>query len=70
MTFRRFSLCLILAVNLLQFPSSVSADDGNDDAAQKYYEDNGTRNWDGFGAGDDSITYWTDYAILPKRCIV
>jgi hypothetical protein len=37
----------------------AAADDG---AAQNYY--------DGFGAGDDYIKYWTDYAILPKRCIV
>jgi hypothetical protein len=44
---------------------------GDDDAAaaQAYYYDNLQNNGD-FSAGDDTITYWTDYAILPKRCIV
>eukprot|EP00535_Pseudo-nitzschia_heimii_P010158 CAMPEP_0197183830 /NCGR_PEP_ID=MMETSP1423-20130617/8454_1 /TAXON_ID=476441 /ORGANISM="Pseudo-nitzschia heimii, Strain UNC1101" /LENGTH=382 /DNA_ID=CAMNT_0042634465 /DNA_START=305 /DNA_END=1453 /DNA_ORIENTATION=- len=44
---------------------------GDDDvaAAQAYYYDNLENNGD-FSAGDDTITYWTDYAILPKRCIV
>ena len=41
----------------------------NDDAEQAYYYDNIYSNSD-FSAGDDTITYWTDYAILPKRCIV
>jgi hypothetical protein len=74
MSFIRFSLFVLLAINLL---SAASAEDGggNDDAAaddayDQYYENNGSRNWDGYGAGDDIITYWTDYAILPKRCIV
>ena len=39
------------------------------DAEQAYYYDNIYSNSD-FSAGDDTITYWTDYAILPKRCIV
>jgi hypothetical protein len=77
MSYRRFSLFLLLAINLL---SAAIADDGGgnddganaaaDDAYDQYYESNGVRNWDGYGAGDDAITYWTDYAILPKRCIV
>ena len=41
----------------------------DDDAAQAYYYDNLQNNGD-YSAGDDTITYWTDYAILPKRCIV
>ena len=41
----------------------------NDDAQQAYYYDN--IDYSGaFSAGDDTIQYWTDYAILPKRCIV
>lgn len=46
-------------------------DDGaaEDDAEQAYYYNNIYDNGD-FSAGDDTITYWTDYAILPKRCIV
>ena len=49
-------------------------DDGNDDAvgddagAQQYYYSN--LNDDGTFGNDDYIKYWTDYAILPKRCIV
>jgi hypothetical protein len=35
---------------------------GNDDGAQTY---NGI-----FGNSGDYIKYWTDYALLPKRCIV
>ncbi|CAJ1929109.1 unnamed protein product [Cylindrotheca closterium] len=41
-----------------------------DDAYQKYFANNGQKNWDGFGAGNDNIQYWTDYAIYPDRCIV
>ena len=25
---------------------------------------------DQYAVGDDYIKYWTDYAILPKRCII
>lgn len=47
-----------------------AAEEANeDDAEQAYYYDNIYSNGD-FSAGDDTITYWTDYAILPKRCIV
>ena len=35
-----------------------------DDAAN--YDDDYAANY----AGDDYIKYWTEYAILPKRCIV
>ena len=53
--------------------AAVQGDDAavqnNDDAAQAYYYDN-VQN-DGDYSGDDyAIQYWTDYAILPKRCIV
>jgi len=41
----------------------------NDDAAQSYYYDNVQNDGD-YSAGDDAIKYWTNYAILPKRCIV
>ena len=48
-------------------------DDGNanangDDAVQRYQ--NNANDDAMFSAGDDYIKYWTDYAILPKRCIV
>lgn len=48
--------------------AAANADDG-DDAAQ-YYDNGDDNNNDGYGAGDDYIKYYTDYAILPKRCIV
>jgi hypothetical protein len=41
----------------------------NDDAAAQYNNNYNMDNAD-FSAGDDFIKYWTDYAILPKRCIV
>ena len=46
--------------------AAEDADEGDDAAAG---DDAGD---DAVAAGDDStgITYWTDYAILPKRCIV
>ncbi len=44
-------------------------ENNQDDAEQAYYYNNIYSNSD-FSAGDDTITYWTDYAILPKRCIV
>jgi hypothetical protein len=95
MEFRNVSLLLLL---LLASLSTVSADQGNDDAYQAgddaqaddaqgddaqgddaqqddayqadgddaaYYDDGS-----GFSAGDTYIKYWTDYAVLPKRCIV
>ena len=40
-------------------------DDGNGDDAVVYDDDDGA-----VYGGDDYIKYWTDYAILPKRCIV
>ena len=56
--------------------AAVQGDDAaqaaNDDGAAEeyeYYYD--TTDYGGdFSAGDDTIQYWTDYAILPKRCIV
>jgi hypothetical protein len=48
---------------------AAANDDAGDDAAQEYSNGDDT-NDDGYGAGDDYIKYYTDYAILPKRCIV
>ena len=60
---------------LLALASVVAAeqdvDDAyNDDAAQQYYYANLNQNDTYFSAGDAYIKYWTDYAIIPKRCIV
>ena len=79
---KKISLCALLAINLLAAPGVLADDGGNDDGAnnnnnngdddayQKYFANNGEKNWDGFGAGNDNIQYWTDYAIYPDRCIV
>ena len=47
----------------------AAAQEAEEEAEQEYYYDNIYSNAD-YSAGDDVITYWTDYAILPKRCIV
>lgn len=56
-------------------------DDDNQSYAQKYYGDGGSKNEYYTSNGDnyqtykgdyqkgDDITYWTEYAILPKKCI-
>lgn len=49
---------------------AAAENNNNDDAAQAYYYDNVESDGDYSQGDDDSITYWTDYAILPKRCIV
>ena len=53
--------------------AAVQGDDAavqnNDDAAQGYYYDNAQNGGD-YSGDDYTIQYWTDYAILPKRCIV
>lgn len=46
----------------------AAAQENGDDAVEEYYYDNIYSNSD-YSAGDDVITYWTDYAVLPKRCI-
>lgn len=43
---------------------------GDDDGAQQYYYANLNQDNGYYSAGDDYIKYWTDYAILPQRCIV
>ena len=37
--------------------------DATDDDGMQSYNDN-------YANDDGSITYWTEYALLPKRCIV
>ena len=39
------------------------ADDGMEAYGNNYYQND-------YQEGDDYIQYWTDYALLPKRCIV
>ncbi len=56
--------------NYDDYNNNYNADDAaqQDDAVDEYYYDNIYSNSD-FSAGDDQITYWTNYAVLPKRCI-
>lgn len=56
---RRARNFLPLLGSLAFLPSVVQADGGDDVVAD-----------DAVYAGDDYIKYWTDYAILPKKCIV
>lgn len=72
----------LLQIVLLSLISVVTAEEGyynddanqynynGDDAADKYYYANMHQDDNSFSAGDDYIKYWTEYAILPKRCIV
>jgi len=48
---------------------------GDDDVVNEYQDDGmeayGNYNYQNdYQQGDDYIEYWTDYALLPKRCIV
>ena len=79
-----FKILVLLVLALSFCPSTIAAGNGddyyNDDggnadeaAVEGYYNDynNPYENNNGGEkqAGDD-ITFWTEYAILPKRCIV
>ena len=74
---RVFQLCLLALVSLAtaeqgNYDDGAQQDDGvgNDDGAQNYYYNNVQQSNGFFSAGNDYIKYWTDYAILPMRCIV
>lgn len=56
---RRARNLLPLLGSLAFLPFVVQADGGDDAVAD-----------DAVYAGDDYVKYWTDYAILPKKCIV
>lgn len=59
---------LPLLLCLVGLCGRIVAEEATDDGAAAYQNDyNDGR---GYSAGDDYIKYWTDYAILPKRCIV
>jgi hypothetical protein len=69
--------CLLFVLGCLNV--FIAADQGDYYTDDQYQENNGDDAAadadDAAGddaAGDDStgITYWTDYAVLPKRCIV
>jgi len=84
--FRQTSLSLILAAcGLISFLSCSRAEEAgyddlyNGDDGNAYNNRGGNDDDDGmqsynkqysYQKGDDYIKYWTEYAILPKRCIV
>jgi hypothetical protein len=60
---------LTLLVTLLASLSKTLAEDVNDD----FNGDDGMEGYNNnYSNGDDenNIKYWTEYALLPKRCIV
>jgi hypothetical protein len=69
---QRFLLLLVLvAASLCRTGRAEDIYAADDDAGNNYENAYG---WDKDGnpnyQGDDFILYWTDYAIVPKRCIV
>jgi hypothetical protein len=60
-------LLLLLLLCLLGLSCRITmAEEANDDATSSGQNSDGSS----YSAGNDYIKYWTDYAILPKRCIV
>jgi hypothetical protein len=70
---QRFLILLLIlaAVGLFRFGHAEDVNAADDDAGNNYENAYG---WDKDGnpnyQGDDYILYWTEYAIVPKRCIV
>ena len=60
-------LLLLLTVTVVIAEDAAAGDDnqGGDDGMEDY-----GNSANSYQNGDDSIKYWTDYAIVPKRCIV
>jgi hypothetical protein len=65
---RRVTFFLTLLLSLSRTLAEDANDDGNNaDAA----DDDGMQSYNNNYANDDGyIKYWTEYALLPKRCIV
>lgn len=40
-----------------------------DDGGNQYYQQDDDDKSDNYSGGDDFIKYWTEYAILPQKCI-
>jgi hypothetical protein len=75
MTFQRrrplSNLLLLVFLFCLSLRGSAEQQANDDAQQQAYYDDNVQQANNGdYSQGDDYIKYWTDYAILPKRCIV
>jgi hypothetical protein len=74
---RRLTFFLTLLLSLSRtlaedsYGNDAYADDAyaNDDANNA--DDDGMQSYNNnYANDDDSIKYWTEYALLPKRCIV
>jgi len=66
-------LCLLALIAFVYGEQNYNDDANaaaNGDAADKYYYANLNQDKGYFSAGNEYIKYWTDYAILPKACIV
>jgi hypothetical protein len=62
-----FFLTLLLSLLSRTFGEDADDDANNADAT----DDDGMQSYNNNYANDDgSIKYWTEYALLPKRCIV
>ena len=76
MSMRRLSkLCLVVLLSLASaeqgnYDDAYAVDDNANDDGNDYYYASTNQDSTMFSAGDDYIKYWTDYALLPKRCIV
>ena len=67
----RILLCLWCLSTTLAADDDYQVDYNEYDNDQYQQYDNKYRNNDDAAKyANDDITYWTDYAILPKRCIV
>jgi hypothetical protein len=66
-----FTVLLSLSTTLAEdgyYDSTYAGDDANNGDAT---DDDGMQSYnDNYANDDGSITYWTEYALLPKRCIV
>jgi hypothetical protein len=68
---RRFAFFLTLLLSLSRTLAEDANDDANNGDDANYGDDDGMQSYNNnYANDDDSITYWTEYALLPKRCIV
>ena len=68
-TLRMSFLLALTAAAVFRIASAGNDDDGVADEAY-YHEDGYDGNTKFYYNEGEYIQYWTDYAILPKRCIV
>ena len=57
--------CHAASVYAANDDAAAAADDGGN----QYYQQDDDDKSDNYSGGDDFIKYWTEYAILPQKCI-